>query len=1090
MAYKLKVPFYAVELKFLETGSMFVPISEHNVVRLNSSAQKLAKNFEKSFQTKVLDKGNYVWTLDFPKTDFKKGVAVLSFPAARNGIAHPAFTLNFDYYYSSHERGFWAIIPALGLESFGVNEPTLVLNVQETIKLEFARKRRLQNLREVISTIWYEATELFPKEVTLQYHTPNELEKLGEKKKEELLPQVAKRLVMGRQVNFGREKELEQLVNALKGKFGRNVLLVGPSGVGKTNLVWEMVFRSNKLGIRQNVYETSASTMIKELTRDTGWQDNLSYLCRELAKKGDILFIRNFLELFEVGQYEGNSVSMADYMRSYISRGEISLISECTDEEFAKIEMRSPNYLSMFQVIRMEEPRDDLEQIITQKVEQMARNRRLKIEREAIEETIRLNKRYTPYSGFPGKPIRFLESILLNNKKAGEEILHFNKSLIYKEFCEEAGMPTYMVDPEIPMDLTSIKSHFQKNIFGQTKAVDSVVDLLASVKTALTREGKPIASFLFVGPTGVGKTEMAKVLADFMFGSRERMIRFDMSEYSNPYTVMRLTGESYFKDGLLTSAVRQTPFSVILFDEIEKAHPVFYDLLLQMLGEGRLTDSAGRLVNFCSTIIIMTSNIGAANLQTGRVGWNNNVNLEEITTHFDSEVRKHFRPELFNRIDQVIPFEPLTADVVRKVTHREIALLKKREGIAYRNMDFYIADEVYEFLGRKGYDPKYGARQLQRVIREEMVIPLAAQLNRFAYDEQLVVNVKLENDKITFDIETDPLKFDLLLEELTRNEFADHSGALRRSIKQLQEGSFYVQLTSELSMLETRLHRNKDKFWESKKESDKYTYYLATKDRVEKMSKVIEAYEEELALVCMDLKPYNTHILDKIKTWEQRYFDLKVELFTRIHPQSDNCRMGIYGRNLEKVIKLYFKIFETQNYVPAASTLWFREEYYNEEIEVEEREYDDYSGIETITKVKKPRREYISKNFDIYDIASSFKPPKSGDIMVGMEVDIFGRCPHLYFSDEEGFHRWKASGNKYDVFQIRCFKSIKDTVTPIEIHRKRYFERQKSRRTYTEDHIKDNIYKINREANRDNLAELLGNAMSQRFSVKLDSELI
>ena len=502
MAYKLKVPFYAVELKFLETGSMFVPISEHNVVRLNSSAQKLAKNFENSFQTKVLDKGNYAWTLDFPKTEFEKAVTTLSFPAARNRVTHPAFSLDFDYYYSAHERGLWAIIPALGLECFAHDEKALIKNVQETIKLEFARKRRLNNLREVISTIWYEATTIFPKEVTLQYHTPNELDKLGEKKKEELLPQVAKRLVIGRQVNFGREKELEQLANAVKGKFGRNVLLVGSSGVGKTNLVWEMVFRQHKLGIKQNVYETSASTMIKELTRETGWQDNLSYLCRELAKKGDILFIRNFLELFEVGQYEGNSVSMADYMRSYISRGEISLISECTDEEFAKIEMRSPNYLSMFQVIRMEEPKEDLEQIITKKVEQMAYYRQLKIERSAIEETVRLNKRYTPYSGFPGKPIRFLESILLNNKKAGEATLHFNKSLIYKEFCEEAGMPTYMVDPEISMNLASIKSHFEKNIFGQAKAVDSVVDLLASVKTALTREGKPIASFPFCRPNG------------------------------------------------------------------------------------------------------------------------------------------------------------------------------------------------------------------------------------------------------------------------------------------------------------------------------------------------------------------------------------------------------------------------------------------------------------------------------------------------------------------------------------------------------------------------------------------------------------
>ena len=401
--------------------------------------------------------------------------------------------------------------------------------------------------------------------------------------------------------------------------------------------------------------------MIKELTGNTGWQDGLAILCKELAKTKDVLFVRNFMELFEVGQYEGNSVSMADYMRSFIGRGEVTLISECTEEEMARIELRSPNYLSFFQIIRLEAPRKNLAAIIVQKVQDLARNRRINIDTEAIRETLRLNRRFTPYAGLPGKPIRFLESILINQKAGDrkEKNRTLDRSEVLQYFCEETGMPLFMVDPEIPMNPTQIKQDFNNNVFGQERAVNSIVDLLAAVKTALTKTGKPIASLLFVGPTGVGKTELAKVLAQFMFGNRDRMVRFDMSEYADPYSVMRLTGLSYGADGLLTAAIRRAPFCVLLFDEIEKAHPNFFDLLLQILSEGRLTDSSGKLVNFCSTIIIMTSNIGAGNLQGNRISLTQSIDNEAVTTHFMSAVQQFFRPELVGRIDEVIPFVTL-----------------------------------------------------------------------------------------------------------------------------------------------------------------------------------------------------------------------------------------------------------------------------------------------------------------------------------------------------------------------------------------------------------------------------------------------
>ena len=181
-------------------------------------------------------------------------------------------------------------------------------------------------------------------------------------------------------------------------------------------MVWEIVRQSKKRKIEGDFWETTASVMIKDLTGNTGWQDGLSIVCRELAKTKDILFVRNLMELFEVGQYEGNSVSMADYMRPFIGRGEVTLVSECSEEELARIELRSPNYLSFFQIIRLAEPKVDLEEIIIQKVQDLATNRRINIDTEAIRETLRLNRRFTPYAGLPGKPIRFLESILIKQK--------------------------------------------------------------------------------------------------------------------------------------------------------------------------------------------------------------------------------------------------------------------------------------------------------------------------------------------------------------------------------------------------------------------------------------------------------------------------------------------------------------------------------------------------------------------------------------------------------------------------------------------------------------------------------------------------
>ncbi|MFK7946458.1 MAG: AAA family ATPase [Saprospiraceae bacterium] len=1087
--HKITIPYKAVNLTFSD-NNILLPLTEHSVIRIDSSMGRLAEQFENAIQKKVLDKGYYSAVLEIKDADanYKKGQITVDFPAAKDKISYPRFDLTFEYYYKVTEKGIWAVLPTLGIECFTEKEETLEKTLTDNIKLEFARKRRLTAVQNVVTSIWMTINGLENDELSLKFYTPAELERLNEKKKEKILPKVAQKLSFKNQVSFGREKELKQLADTLKGKFNKSCIIVGNSGVGKTALIWEMVRQAKQFDIKSKFYETTASTMIKELTQETGWQDNLVYLCRELSNEGDFLFVRNLLELFEVGQYEGNAVSMAEYLRTFVGRGEVTLISECTDEEFAKIELRSPNFLSLFQIIRLEEPKDGLEDIIIQKVNQIANTSQVVLEKEAIEETIRLNRRYTPYSGFPGKPIRFLESIILNNnKKLRKAKITIDRSTTIQHFCEETGMPEFMVNPALPMDLGQIQSYFQDNIFGQNVAIKSVTNLLASVKTALTRQGKPIASFLFVGPTGVGKTEMAKVLASFMFGSREKMIRFDMSEYSTPYSVMRLTGTSYFEDGLLTSAVKREPFCVLLFDEIEKASPTFYDLLLQLLSEGRLTDSQGKLVNFCSTIIIMTSNIGASNLQANKIGWSKEIDVTSVNEHFMSAVRKHFRPELYNRIDEVIPFQPLTKSDIRFIVNREIKLFKSREGIRYRNMDFYLEDEVFDYLGEMGYDPKYGARKLQRVVREELIIPLAQKLNTFEYDEQLIVNISLWEGKLEMEVDSDPLKFDLLLEELEMYQYADHAGDLRRSVQQLKEGTFFVKMLSDLDILESRKKKRPDRFWKNKKDAENYSLYLNTIQNLENLQEIIERHEDDLSLACMDLKPYNTRLIDEIKAWEESYFDYKVELFNRVNPQSNTANFYLIGNNLNVFVKFYEELFKAKGFKYSAELMWYRDTYYNEMIEVEENVEDEDGEFRKVI-IKKERKEYVFEAFDFED-SSRFERPEPTDRLVGMKFKISGTCPHLFLFQENGIHVWEVSDSlkiKTEVFTFEGNVVLENKA----LHQKGFWTNKRTRRTYKEEFLHDVPFEINREIKNNKFLDFLLVILNKRFEAKLNEELL
>ena len=1080
MSYPLTIPFFAFRLHFISGGKYLVPMLDQKAIRLEKSLEQVAKEYAEAFQKEVLNLGNYEQLLEeWIIGDQYKNALSVDFPKSTDGYSYPAFELVFEYYFKPSENGIWGVIQPLGVEAFAENINDLEDALIELVKDKFHKQKRTSAVQGIVSAIWWDTVELLKEELQVNIHSLMELEQVDTIEKNLWLPRVAERLSFTGKVCYGREKELKHLARIFKGEFNRNVLLVGPSGVGKTALIWEYVFQQSKYEVSGQIWETNAAILIKELSDKNGWEDNLTSLCKELAISGDFLFVRNLLELFEVGKYIGNEVSIAEYLLTFLSRGELNIITECTEEERAIIDLKSPNYLTHFQKINLYEPTDNLEKIIIQKIKDRASQLKIKIQPDAIEETIRLNKRFSPYSGFPGKPIRFLEGILLNKKslsKSSTETL--TRSEVIQTFCEETGMPQIMVDPDMLMNPKQVKAEFNNDIFGQHQAVNSVVNMLSAVKTGLSKAGKPIASFLFVGPTGVGKTELAKVLSKFMFGSREKMVRFDMSEYAGADVVNKLLGSGYYSDGLLTSTVRREPFCVLLFDEIEKAHPVFYDFLLQILSEGRLTDSQGRLVNFCSTIIIMTSNIGATRATQRAIGLkeNDKNKNKDLAQKFLTAVKEYFKPELYNRIDEVITFDPLSKEVMHDVVKREMEEFKKREGIKFRNLDLTVADEVLDFLAKKGYDSKYGARQLQRTIRELLIIPLSKELNLHATDDQLLVKISIYKKQIKIEVEADPLGMDLMWETIEKSTSAELAGDYRRSAQRFKEGYFYTQFLSDLDILERDKKKWGEKFWENKKQAEIYTTSLEFIRRFEKLVEKINTLEFDFSLAFMKLKTYHTEWGEEIEQWKKDLFKFKKDLFLEKNPDAESCNLRIYGSQIHRMMDFYFEICKNKTFTVTANTLWFREKYFNEEIELEQADGE---------KAIAPRKKYYERLFDPTS-KKKFLPEKPGDKLIGIDMYIQGECPFLFFQNESGTQRWKISDEDDTICIVEVVNNL-NTPHKANMHRKESFNQKLVFRTFEPNRLNDKQAKINREVQKGEAIQLIQNMLEGQFEMNLES---
>lgn len=1046
----IQINFLISELSHVSGLTMLFPLHLPHITQLNQTPKQVANLVYKAIHKDWLQHGKYGFLLKhYLPEEIHQENFLMKLEASPSHL-FPALELGFDLFYVINKEGHYiGFVPALNLESSGEDLAQLRAHLQENIQLEFIRKKRLNSVASILEIQWFDAFKLHSIPTDFSFYTLSEIDNIQEQQQQSILLEVAQRMqASSERVLFGLEKELEQVMHAFEGRSKSSSIVIGKAGKGKTALIQEFCRQKDAVGLSEvGIWEVSAAQLLHRLSGLGSWEEYLGDMCRELRKTGDILYIHNFAELFEVGQYVGNEMSMGDYLRDYISRGDILLLTECSPEAVARIELRSPGYMGLFTNINIGELSDaNILEIVSQKVQQIGETKGTLIEENAIEEILRLQKWFTPYSELPGKTIHFLHALISDRERSELKII--DKKGVHTRFSQETGMPEFMINPDTPLDMAAMNAFFKENIYGQAEAIETVTDLLISVKAAVIRRGKPLASLLFVGPTGVGKTEMAKVLAAFMFGHRDKMIRFDMSEYADLQGVMRLTGDSG-GEGLLTAAVRQAPFSVLLFDELEKVHPAFYDLLLQILGEGRLTDARGRVADFCSTIIIMTSNIGARSFQTGSIGFGEMTGTQEgATAHFKTQVQNYFRPELFNRLDRIIAFAPLEQGIVRKIIDREIGLIRKREGIKNRNVSLKIEKEVLDYLGNVGYDARYGARFLQRALQERLITPLADALNGYPFEKPLDIGLGLLHQEITFDIKVrediNPLyQQSSLWDSMTLIEFEQMVSGCRRQASAIEGGSYFAKLQSKIDQLERKRKKAKkaSDFWKNEEESKSYFTMQEIQKNLLQAFAQIQDIELDVLLLLAGLEEQKASISRDFKAWQAVFKNLKGQLVLHENPDFKVCTLGIYGQGiyLFELVKLYQKLSKELGFQLELRRIW----------------------------LNKNTGKYEKKDFHSKDLDEHY-------YFCGVEMQFNSeKMPYLYLQGEGGVHAWTSASGIREEYNISVGnQSIDKFKTPPDIHRKKKKE-DTPRRWYSPKAIKDEHYDISAMPNT-HLKILLG----------------
>jgi ATP-dependent Clp protease ATP-binding subunit ClpC len=534
---------------------------------------------------------------------------------------------------------------------------------------------------------------------------------------------------------FERADEIDTLLSYLADEWERSVLLVGPSGVGKTAIVQGAVGRMISKKAPEVLHETrvwqiSGGRLMAGMRFLGQWQERVIEVIEEVKRSGGILFADNLVELLEASGNEKYAEGIPGLLLPHIVSGELVLITEARPEQLAHIEQRQPSFLRALRRLPVEPMSTAETDTVLERVSfRLGREHGVRLAEDTRQRIIELTGRFADARAYPGPAVDLAERMARTHRSRGvkgvdDERPNLQPEHAIEAFASQTGLPRELLDADADFDLDSIEHFFEDAIFDQPEATDAMVDLVAVIRAGLNPPGRPFGSYLFLGPTGVGKTQTALTLARYLFGSEDRLLRFDMSEYQDPWSAARLVGRYKGEQGDLVRRVREQPFQVILLDELEKAHASVFDLLLQVLGEGRLTDALGQTVPMTGAVIIMTSNLGSKGPES--LGFDAATSREDLERqHFMSAVESFFRPEFVGRMDRVIPFRSLGQSTARKLVERALEEAFSREGLQRRDITVEATDAVVEHLIQTGFDQRYGARPLRQAVENQITATLA-----------------------------------------------------------------------------------------------------------------------------------------------------------------------------------------------------------------------------------------------------------------------------------------------------------------------------------------------------------------------------